>query len=76
MNPLPMETSSFYRHRGLFRSPSLSPHNLPVYAEALAQTYANASSDSDSSISPSPRRYYDTRVCSYFELNACEYDDI
>jgi hypothetical protein len=75
MNPLPMQTSSFYWHRGLLRSPSLSPHSLPVYAEALAEVYANASSNS-SSISPSPHRYYDTRVCAYFELRASESDDI
>ena len=75
MNPSPIQISSFYRHRGLLRSPSLSPHSLPVHAEALAETYANVSSTS-SSISPSPRRYYDTRVCAYFELSASESDDI
>jgi len=46
-----------------------------VYAEALAEAYANASSTS-SSISPSPRRKYDPRVCAYFELSASESDDI
>lgn len=46
-----------------------------MYAEALAQTYADDSSSS-SSISPSPRRYYDTRVCSYFQLSASESDDM
>lgn len=75
MNSSPMQTSSFYRRSGLFTSPSLSPHVLPVYAEALAQTFANDSSSS-SSISPTPRRYYDTRVCSYFELSASESDDM
>ena len=75
MNPSPIQISSFYRHRGLLRSPSLSPQSLPVYVEALAEAYANASSTS-SSISPSPRRYYDTRVCAYFELSASESDDI
>ena len=75
MNPLLMQTSSFYQHRGLFRNPSLSPHCLYVYVEALAQAYANVSSNS-SSICPSHRRYYDTRVCAYVELSASEYDDI
>jgi len=75
MNSSRMQTSSFYRHRGLLRSPSLSPHILPMYAEALAQTYADDSSSS-SSISPSPRRYYDTRVCSYLQLSASESDDM
>ena len=75
MNSSPIQTSSFYRHRGLLRNPFFSHHSLPVYAEALAETYANASSTS-SSISPSPRRYYDTRVCAYFELSASESDDI
>ncbi len=75
MNSSPIQSSSFYRHRGLLRSPSLSPHSLPVYAEALAEAYANASSTS-SSISPSPRRNYDPRVCAYFELSASESDDI
>ena len=75
MNPSPIQTSSFSRHRGLLRSPSLSPHSLPVYTEALAESYVNASSTS-SSISPSPRRNYDPRVCAYFELSASESDDI
>ena len=46
-----------------------------MYAEALAETYANASSTS-SSILPSPRRNYDPRVRAYFELSASKYEDI
>jgi hypothetical protein len=46
-----------------------------MYAEALAEAYANASSTS-SSISPSPRKQYNPRVCAYFELSASESDDI
>ena len=67
--------SSFYRHRGLFQSPSLSPHSQHVYAKALVVDYANATSNL-SSISPSPRKYYNTRVCAYFEFSAFESDDI
>jgi hypothetical protein len=70
-----MQTSSFYQYHGLFRSPSLSPHSLHVYDDVLAEAYANASSNS-SSIFPSPHRYYNTRVCVYFELSACESDNI
>ena len=75
MNPLLMQTLSFYCHRELLRSPSLSPHSLPVYVEALAKAYANASSNSTTN-SPSPCRYHDTRKCIYFELSASESDDI
>jgi hypothetical protein len=46
-----------------------------VYVEALAEAYANASSTS-SSISPSPRKKYNPRVCVLFELSASESDDI
>ena len=54
-----MQTSSFYCHRGLFRSPFASAHSLHVYVEASVEAYANASSNS-STISPS---------CSYFLLS-------
>jgi hypothetical protein len=46
-----------------------------MYAEILDEAYANVSSISFS-ISPSPRRKYDPRVCVYFELNAFESNDI
>ena len=45
------------------------------YAQALAEAYANASSILSSN-SHSPHRYYDTRLCAYFELSAFEYEDI
>ncbi len=67
MNPLPRQTLPFYQHPRFFRSPSTSPHGLPVYAKDLALAYANASSNS-SSISLSPYRSYDPRVCSYFHI--------
>ncbi len=75
MSPSPRRTLPFYRHPGFLRSPSLSPCGLPIYAEHLALAYVDASSDS-SSISLSPHRSYDPRVCSYFELSASESDDI
>jgi hypothetical protein len=75
MSPSSRQTLPFYRHPGFLRSPSLSPRGLPVYAEDLALAYANASSDSSSN-SLSPRRSYDPRVYSYFELSASESEDI
>ena len=39
INPSPMQTLSFYRHRGLFRSPSLSPHSFHVCVETLVKAY-------------------------------------
>jgi len=75
MTPSPRQTLPFYRHSGFFRSPSLSPHGLPIYVEDLALAYANASSNS-SSISIFPRRSYDPRVYFYFELSASKLDDI
>jgi len=75
MSSSPRQTLPFYRHPGFLRSPSLSPHGLPIYAEDIALAYANASSY-PSSISLSPHRSYDPKVCSYFELNALESNDI
>ena len=58
------------RHQlALNRTPS--PTGLPVYAEALAMAFANASSDS-LSYCPSPRANYDSGVLSYFDVSASE----
>jgi hypothetical protein len=54
-------------------SPDSSPQGLPVYAEALATSFANASPSSSSCFS-TPRRHYDPRVLSYVDVSAIESD--
>lgn len=55
-------------------SPPSSPLHLPIYAEAMALAYADASSD-DSSVSPSSCLNYDPRVMRFLDIMASESDD-
>jgi hypothetical protein len=54
-------------------SPSVSPQGLPIYAEKMACAYALATSDV-SPVSPRPRRSFDRRVLSFFDLSASDSD--
>jgi hypothetical protein len=64
----------FFQHQNFFRSPTVSPRGLPVYAEELATAFANESSDS-SSYCTSRFKRYDGRVVKYLDLSALESDD-
>jgi len=54
-------------------TPSTAPFTLPVYAEALAAVYANASSDSIS-VPLRRRRRYDPDVLRFIDHSAYESD--
>jgi hypothetical protein len=60
-------------HSEYFISPFVSPLGLLVYAESLASAYAQATFD-ESPVTTSPRRSYDRRVLSFFDLSASESD--
>lgn len=71
MNLPQKRTLPFYQHPNFFRSPTLSPRGLPVYAEELAIAFANESSDSSSHYI-SHRMRYDSGVVNYLDLSASE----
>jgi hypothetical protein len=56
-----------------FISPFVSPQGLPVYVENLACAYAQATSDV-SHVSTRPRRSFDIRVLSFFDLSTSDSD--
>lgn len=74
MNIPQRQTTPLLQHQSLFRSPTLSPRGLPIYAEGLAVAFANESSDSSPNYT-SRRKRYDKRVVHYLDLSASESDD-
>lgn len=69
------QTVPLLQHQRFFRSPTLSPRGLPIYAEELAIEFANESSDSSPYHTLRHKRY-DKRVVRYLDLSASESDDL
>lgn len=74
-SPKPLQRRRFIRKQSLqsLLSPDSSPQGLPVYAEALATAFVNASSSSSSCFS-TPHRHYDPQVLSNIDVSAIESD--
>jgi len=68
-----LRTRPFYLCPEYFRSPSISPQGLPIYAENLACAFAQATSDV-SPVPPRPQRSFDIRVLSFLDLSASDSD--